>query len=160
MKQRIRKIACLTVLMIFYMSSKAEKNEKIQLDFENRQLSTTASNSQLDDSLECLDNGFTINFSIKWEGNYIDEFGRILKLSNPKADGEIKFSIDMVNANCQEIFEGTAYLVSSYKAEGSDGTDECRIVLELSNDGITITDNGCSHGSRCGDASGIYKQKK
>jgi len=97
-----------------------------------------------------------------WAGNYVDKFGRVLKISakSPKQEGEVKFELDMVNENCQEIFEGTANTTSPTVAFYRDETG-CSVQLTLNDDGsINIAESNCLHGARCGDTEGNYKRKK
>lgn len=97
-----------------------------------------------------------------WVGNYLDKFGRVLKITakSPKQGGEVKFELDMVNENCQEIFEGTANTTSPTVAYYRDETG-CSVKLTLNDDGsIDITESNCLHGARCGGTEGNYKRKK
>ncbi len=97
-----------------------------------------------------------------WAGNYIDEFGRVLTVSAPKADGEISFSVVLANANCEEgEFSWKVYLESDNKAFGAQDDIKIQLVRD-DDDTITITEDSPigTHGARCGDTGGTYKRKK
>src|ERR1017187_9260163 len=98
-----------------------------------------------------------------WSGTYIDADGRELTLSKQPAKGEIKFSLNMANENCQEVFEGSAFL---YDPSGANYTNtntssKCTLTIVLDGDGVTIKESSDFgfHGGRCGTSDGHYKRK-
>lgn len=93
-----------------------------------------------------------------WSGKYVDQFGRVLQISEPKGREGIDFEIDITDENCQEgIFSGTVYLTSSNIAFATDILDGS-VQLTLDGSTIILVESNVTHGARC-SAEGAYKRK-
>ncbi|HXD92064.1 MAG TPA: hypothetical protein VNX01_02565 [Bacteroidia bacterium] len=146
MKANIIMIAALAYILCCCGSSKAESDtkDKVAVD-SSAQKSTTTQQNLTDD----------------WSGTYVDTYGRELTLSKASDKGEIKYSLNMASENCQEVFEGSAFLYSSDGATYTDDNTKCSVTIVQDGDGVTITEGkDCMiHGARCGTSDGHYKKK-
>jgi hypothetical protein len=129
------------------------KNEdKIQ---NNNEIQITDADSTMPDR------EIPFNNSLEWTGKYVDNYGVILEIDGPRADGSVKFRFTYMNANCAEDFGDVAYLtsnsVANYKAEG----DSCHFNFTFNGSTVEVIESDCSgyHGAQCGSYSGVFNRK-
>ncbi|MEO8761368.1 MAG: hypothetical protein ABI388_08420 [Bacteroidia bacterium] len=96
-----------------------------------------------------------------WSGMYADSLGRKLTLAFSDTTGEdiLKFSLNMANTTCKEVFEGSAYFETPGTASYADGSG-CFVTIVTDRGGISLVeDQKCKiHNASCGKSSGYYKK--